>query len=202
MPDPSRVCNLHHSSQQHWILHPLGEARDGTCNLMVPSQIFSHCATAGTPVCLFLFRPTPVAYGCSLATGWISPILQPQQFQILATPASWGNTGSLTHWVRPGIKPKSSWILVVFLTCWAQQELQGGFLICLFLTFFRAAPAAYGNSQAEPQWELPFYLFIFGGCAQGMWKFRGQGLNLYHSSDNTRSLTHWATRKSLEYLFF
>ena len=37
--DPSNVCNLHHSSQQRWILNPLNEARDGARNLMVPSQI-------------------------------------------------------------------------------------------------------------------------------------------------------------------
>ena len=30
MPDPSRICDLHHSSQQCWILNPLSEARDGT----------------------------------------------------------------------------------------------------------------------------------------------------------------------------
>ena len=39
MPDLSRVCDLHHSSQQCWILNPLSKARDGTRNLMVPSQI-------------------------------------------------------------------------------------------------------------------------------------------------------------------
>ena len=27
-PDPSHVCDLHHSSQQHPILNPLSEARD------------------------------------------------------------------------------------------------------------------------------------------------------------------------------
>jgi len=27
-PDPSRVCDLHCSSGQHWILNPLSEARD------------------------------------------------------------------------------------------------------------------------------------------------------------------------------
>ena len=32
---------------QHQILSPLGEARDQTHNLMVPSRI--HCATTGTP---------------------------------------------------------------------------------------------------------------------------------------------------------
>ena len=26
--DPSCICNLHHSSQQHWILNPLRKARD------------------------------------------------------------------------------------------------------------------------------------------------------------------------------
>ena len=30
-----------------------------------------------------------------------------------------GNSGSLTPWVRPGIEPEFSWILVRFLTWWA-----------------------------------------------------------------------------------
>ena len=38
MRDLSRVCNLYHSSWQHWILNP-SEARDGTRNLMVPRRI-------------------------------------------------------------------------------------------------------------------------------------------------------------------
>ena len=29
-PDPSHVCNPHHSSWQYWILNPLSEARDQT----------------------------------------------------------------------------------------------------------------------------------------------------------------------------
>ena len=37
--DPSRVCNLHHSSQQHRVLNPLSKARNRTSNLMVPSRI-------------------------------------------------------------------------------------------------------------------------------------------------------------------
>ena len=37
--DPSRVCVLHHSSQQHQILNSLSEARDRILNLMVPSRI-------------------------------------------------------------------------------------------------------------------------------------------------------------------
>ena len=39
MQDPSHVCDLHHSSQQPWILKPLSEARDQTFILMDASQI-------------------------------------------------------------------------------------------------------------------------------------------------------------------
>ena len=31
----------------------------------------------------------------------------------------WDLAGSVPQWVRPGIEPTSSWILVEFLTCWA-----------------------------------------------------------------------------------
>ena len=37
--DPSRVCNLHHSSGQRRIVKPLSKGRDRTRNLMVPSWI-------------------------------------------------------------------------------------------------------------------------------------------------------------------
>ena len=47
--DPSPFCDLHHSSQQRWILNPLSEAKDQTRNLMVLSWIPFHCATTGTP---------------------------------------------------------------------------------------------------------------------------------------------------------
>ena len=49
MPDPSLVCDLHHSSWQHQILNPLSKARDQTRNPMVLSQICFRCATTGTP---------------------------------------------------------------------------------------------------------------------------------------------------------
>ena len=48
MSDPSHICNLHHSSQQFWILNPLSEARDQThflmdtsctCNLLSPREL-------------------------------------------------------------------------------------------------------------------------------------------------------------------
>ena len=48
------------------------------------------------------------------------PTPQPQQHQIRATSATYttahGNAGSLSHWVRPRIEPKSSWMLVRFVS--------------------------------------------------------------------------------------
>ena len=52
--DPSCVCNLHHSSQQHWILNPLSEARNWTRILMDTSQICFCWATMRTPYFIFL----------------------------------------------------------------------------------------------------------------------------------------------------
>lgn len=37
--DPSRVCDLHHSSQQHRILKPLNEARGQTRILVDPGLV-------------------------------------------------------------------------------------------------------------------------------------------------------------------
>ena len=48
---------------------------------------------------------------------------QPQQCQIWATFATYttahSNTGSLTHWARPGTEPTTSWFLVEFVNHWA-----------------------------------------------------------------------------------
>ena len=45
--DPSRVCDLYHSSWQCRILNPLSKVKDQTCNLMVTSRIRFCCATIG-----------------------------------------------------------------------------------------------------------------------------------------------------------
>ena len=50
MQDPSFVCDLHHRSQQRWILNPLSKARDRTCNLMVPCQIHFNSSTVGASI--------------------------------------------------------------------------------------------------------------------------------------------------------
>ena len=47
--DPSRICNLHCSSQQRWIFNPLNKAGDRTHDLMYTSQVCYCWATMGTP---------------------------------------------------------------------------------------------------------------------------------------------------------
>ena len=49
MPDPTCVCDLHHSSQQHWILNPLSKARDQTPILVDTSWLHFLCNTVGSP---------------------------------------------------------------------------------------------------------------------------------------------------------
>ena len=101
-----------------------------------------HFYSAGSPVTdvigfwVFwgggLFRAAPVSYGGSQAWGPIRavsyrPTPQPQQLGIQAVSSTYtttqSNTGSLTHWATPGIKPASSWILIRFVSTEPQQEL-------------------------------------------------------------------------------
>ena len=53
-PDLSRICDLHHSSQQGQLLNPLSKAGDGTCILVDTSQIRFHGAMKETPASPFL----------------------------------------------------------------------------------------------------------------------------------------------------
>ena len=56
MLDPSRVCNLHHSSRQCWIPNPPSEARDQTHILMDTRQACYCWTTTGTSWFVFLLR--------------------------------------------------------------------------------------------------------------------------------------------------
>ena len=51
--DPSHAFNLHHSSQQHWTLDLLSEARDWNCILLDTRWVRFHQATMGTPMLFF-----------------------------------------------------------------------------------------------------------------------------------------------------
>ena len=74
-----------------------------------------------------LFRAAPTAHRGSQARGQIGAVatcLCHSHSKAGSEPASvtytttHGITGSLTHWVRPGIEPESSWILVWFVNHW------------------------------------------------------------------------------------
>ena len=76
----------------------------------------------------FIQPHTPMAYGSSQSQGSNQSCScrrtpQPQQSEIWATSvthaAACGNTGSLTHWARPGIKPASSQRRCRVMTQWA-----------------------------------------------------------------------------------
>ena len=45
--DPSHICNLCHSLQQHWILNPLSEAWDQICILMKTSRVLNPLSHNG-----------------------------------------------------------------------------------------------------------------------------------------------------------
>ena len=56
----------------------------------------------------------------------------------------------LNHWGRPGIKPKSSWILVGFVNHWAMTRTPTVevLFVCLALSYFLALQDALGASSS------------------------------------------------------
>ena len=81
---------------------------------------------------LLLFRATPMAYGSSQTRGRIGATAASlhhshsnggiQAASVTYTTAH-GNIRSPTHWVRPGIEPASSWILVGLVSSAPRREL-------------------------------------------------------------------------------
>ena len=78
----------------------------------------------------FLFWASPTAHGGSQARGWIGATAaglhhshnSGSEPRLQHTTAH-GNTGSLTHWARPGIEPTTPWFPVRFLSSVPQWEL-------------------------------------------------------------------------------
>ena len=80
----------------------------------------------------FLFRAIRVAHGSSQARGWIGATAASTHHShsnsgskpcLLSTPQLTAKPDHLTHWVRPGIEPSSSWILFGFVSSAPQLEL-------------------------------------------------------------------------------
>ena len=83
-------------------------------------------------IIICLFRDAPMAYGGSQARGWIRAVAaglydshSNARSKLCLQPytTAHGNTGSLTHWVRPGIKASSSRIPVKFVSTEPSWEL-------------------------------------------------------------------------------
>ena len=135
MWDLSCVCNLHHSSGQRQS-SPLSGVRDRTCNLMVPSCIHFHYTMKGTLVNLFLtlkklpnFSKVAVPFYTSVRNVWGIQCLHNLAstcidiFFPLNFLGNFAQTKTLTHWVKPGIKPATSWFLVGFVSIASWQEI-------------------------------------------------------------------------------
>ena len=60
--DLSRICNLHHSSRQCWILNPMSEVRDRTHIVMDPSWIHNHWAMTELLYHRFFYKNTFLLY--------------------------------------------------------------------------------------------------------------------------------------------
>ena len=97
-----------------------------------PSGLFYFC----------LFRAAPTAYGGSQASGWIRAVAASLHYShsnagskpcLWRTPQLTAMPDPLTHWVRSGIKPASSWILVGFANHWATTG-------ALTFLFFKCQP--------------------------------------------------------------
>ena len=63
---------------------------------------------------------------------------------------------SLTHWVRPGIKPASSWILVRFITHWATTGTPLAASFNPLLSYLSGTLPKHKKSAAQDRGLLPF----------------------------------------------
>ena len=74
-----------------------------------------------------------------------------------------GNSGSLTHWARPGIEPETSWFLVGFVSTAPQRELLIHYCfkyhICSCLSLFRLV-YAFHICYFKPFTVVPQFLYI------------------------------------------
>ena len=81
-----------------------------------------------------LFRTAPAAYGSSQARGWISAAaaslhLSHSNNRPMPQLVACGNSGSSTHWARPGIESHPQRDNVGSLTCWASVGTPGRWLV-------------------------------------------------------------------------
>ena len=117
----------------------------------------------------------------------LRPKPQPWQHQIWAAFSNYiaacGNARSLIHCARPGIEPASLKSQCWVLNLWSPSGNSKTFF------FFRAAPVAYGSSQARGQIRV-----VAAGLHQSHSNAGSTKPRLWptHNNTLTGSLTHWA----------
>ena len=104
---------------------------------------------------LFLFVCFFVFLGPHLRHVEVPRLGAELDLQLQAYTTAHSNTGSLTHWVRPGIKAMSSWILVSFVaaeprwkfpnpTSWIPYILASWYLISYIISLCRNSLSSIG----------------------------------------------------------
>ena len=92
------------------------------------ASLFFICEAESNWFLFFVFfRAIPTAYGSSQARSRIRAVAAGLHHSHSNARSELclrhSNAGSLTHWVRPGFKPASSWILVRFVSAEPWREL-------------------------------------------------------------------------------
>ena len=109
---------------------------------------------------VLLFRAAPAAYGSPQVRGRIGGTPQPEQHGTWTASVTYitahGIARFLTHWVRPGIEPTSSWIQFGFITGIATKGIPT--LLCI----------VYKGNQESKSWvfslhgkKIPFLFLQF-----------------------------------------
>ena len=156
--DQGHISTLCRSFWQHLILNPLSEASaikpTSSRRLCWVLNLQSHSGMSNWFFLLllhfFLFMATPIAYGSSLARGQAgaSPAGL-HQCQVRTTSATYtaacSNSGSLTCWARPGIKPSSSQTLcqVLNLLSHSRNSIWVNFFSCSIFSYNKNGPLTW-----------------------------------------------------------
>ena len=91
-----------------------------------------------------------------------------------------GNTGSLTQWARPGVKPISSWFLVGFINYWAMKGTPRNLYLDTAFHFPKCFVNVISFSCFQQHYDdgrvisPSFYFYKWGNCGwEVKWFSRG-----------------------------
>ena len=116
------------------------------------------------------------AYTTATATLDLSHVCNLHTPQLMAT-----SDGSLTHWVRPGIKPESSWMLVGFINHWATKGSPFFFFKGHSCGMWKSP--GLGSNRSYNYWPTP---------QSHQHQIRTASATYTTAQDNARFLTHWS----------